>query len=128
MGNPLPNLDLNAISEELSILRPDTARVMRRAEGVDYGGAPLEEWVEIASYGCRVERPGRQGREGITGGAMSSAADYVVVLPRWAEVTPDHQLWVTGQAFGGERHLEVVTPPDMETFYAELSVDCKLVR
>ena len=121
----LSSADLDAIGDELAVLRPDTCVISRPdPDALDAAGASTDAYEVIATLACRVDVAGTRAIERIFGGRFAAEADYVVFVHRRyaASVHSDYRIEVSGIM------LEVVHDPSAASFEAELAIPCTSSR
>lgn len=112
--------DIAEIDEELALNRGDTCVIQRKSAGLDAAGAPVSGgFSTVASLDCQVKAAGRVAVERVLGGQFGPEVDYVISLPRGADVRSDDQIVVNGQT------MQVVNDDESKSYGFELIVGAK---
>lgn len=111
--------ELQALRQVTTMAMPDSCVVVRYSRHQD-GLNQIEDWVDHASYPCRIAE-NRQAREVEIGGQIKSINTHLVHLPYDADVTEADRLRVN--TAGGTR-LFHVTRVFEKTYGTDRTVGC----
>lgn len=116
----LTETEMDAIGQELALLRPSVCTIQKPSGERDAGGAPVSsQYGTIAVVDCRVDAAGTAAVERVAGPRFGADADFIVSVPRGTDIRAGYRIKAN------EKTLEVVYAPEAASISFELAALCR---